>query len=127
MASGNAGWSLDELPVAIFLPGGRRLLLEIISDPVIILPAAIRDLRAVADPLMAATEAPAVPAPSGGVLLKSPTVTVNSGATIDALGGGSSTTNGGTVKIFTDSHTNSGTISRGRLCQGTYSGSCATQ
>ena len=63
----------------------------------------------------------------GGVLLKSPTVTVNSGVTIDALGGGSSATNGGTVKIFTDSLTNSGTINRGRLCQGTYSGSCATQ
>ena len=63
----------------------------------------------------------------GGVLLKSPTITVNSGVTINALGGGSSTTNGGTVKIFTDSLTNSGTISRGRLCQGTYSGSCATQ
>ena len=46
----------------ILASGGRRLLLKIISDPVMILPAAIRDLRAVADPLSLETEAPAVPA-----------------------------------------------------------------
>ncbi len=63
----------------------------------------------------------------GGVLLQSPAVTINAGATVDARGGGSATTNGGTVKIFTDSFTNSGSVYRGRLCQGIYSGSCGTQ
>lgn len=59
----------------------------------------------------------------GGVLLKAPTVAIT--GSVDALGGGASSINGGTVKLFTDSPI-SGTIDAGRRLKCNYDGTgCA--
>lgn len=49
----------------------------------------------------------------GGLLLKAPTISL-AGSTLDARGGGSSTTNGGTIKILYSTSLTSGTIYSGR-------------
>jgi hypothetical protein len=54
----------------------------------------------------------------GGVLLEAPEVILT--GLLDAEGGGRSSENGGTIKIFTDNLDNQGTLNHGRLHQGPY-------
>ncbi|MFH1436547.1 MAG: hypothetical protein ABIJ56_12575 [Pseudomonadota bacterium] len=65
-------------------------------------------------------------ASGGGILLEAPAVTLEPGSMLDARGGGSDASNGGTVKVFSDDFIETGVIHGGRVCMGPQDGNCSS-